>query len=96
MIEVLVGQHHMSHPASGDLSHVGGDRLRFGQRGAGVDEQYPGTALHQTDSDVEEGQPATMHAIGQLHPVEVHTRSRGCWAKRRRPVPEAETSRGDR
>ena len=41
MIEVLVGQHHMGDAASGDLLHVGIDRPRFGERGAGVDEQRP-------------------------------------------------------
>ena len=73
MIEVLVGQHHMRHTVAGDLLHIGVDRLRFGERGAGVDEQYSGTTLHQTDSDVEKRQPTTMHAVGQLLPVEVHT-----------------------
>ena len=53
MIEVLVGQHHMGHAAAGDLANVITDRLRFGERGTGVDEQRTGTALHQTNSDVE-------------------------------------------
>ena len=53
MIEVLVGQQHMGYPASGDLLHVGVDRPRFGERGAGVDEQHPRPTLHHTDSDVE-------------------------------------------
>jgi len=53
MIEVLVGQHHLCHAASGDLLYVGVDLPRFDERGTGVNQQRPGTALHQTDTDVE-------------------------------------------
>jgi len=53
MIEVLVGQHHVCYPPSGELSHVGIDRVRFGERGTGVDEQHSGLTPHQTDGDVE-------------------------------------------
>ena len=75
MIEVLVGQHHMRHSAPGNQAHVVVDRVRFGQRGTGVDQQRSGTALHQTDSDVEKRQPTTMHAVGQGLPFEVHKQS---------------------
>ena len=53
MIEVLVGQQNMGYPASGDLLHVGVDRLRFGERGTGVDKKHPGSTVHQADGDVE-------------------------------------------
>ena len=53
VIEVLVRQHDMRHDASGDLAHIVDDRTRFGERGTGVDEQRPGSTLHQTDRDVE-------------------------------------------
>src|SRR6201999_2101232 len=72
VIEVLVGQHHMRHAASGNHAYVGVDSVRFSQRGTGVDQQRSGTALHQTDGDVEKRQPTTMHAVGQGLPVKVH------------------------
>ena len=75
MVEVLVGQQHVRSFASGNLAHVVADRVRFGERGTGVDEQCCGTALHQTYSDVEKRQPTTMHAVGQGLPVEVHKQS---------------------
>jgi hypothetical protein len=72
VIEVLVSQEHVRHAVSGNLAHVVVDRLGFGERGAGVDEQRCRTASHQTDSDIQERQPTTMQAVGQSLPVEVH------------------------
>src|SRR6185437_114784 len=73
MVEVFVSQHHVGHVAAGDLAHVVADCLRFSERRAGIHEQCSGAALHQTDSDVEEGQTAATHAVGQGIPVEMHS-----------------------
>ena len=75
MVEVLMRQHNMGDRTSGDLLRVAADSGRFDKRSAGVDEQRSRAALHQSDGDIAERQPAAMHAVGELLPGEMHQRT---------------------
>jgi len=75
MVEVLVRQHNMGDWDRGDVPNVALDCGSFGKRGAGIDQQCSGAAVHQPDGDIAERQPATMHAFGELLPGEMHQRT---------------------
>ena len=82
MVEVVVCQHDMAHLAARNRLGVCADRLGFGQRGAGIDQQRPCAAPHQSDRDVQERKAAARNPIRQRFPREVHCPSvSGCAAR---------------